>query len=75
VLMDDYYVLSEAFYHNLDGQQSQLELCVKDYLYDRAINHQTLLAFCDTWHGWSRLAMYYYTPIVLILIRAALRRV
>lgn len=75
VLLDDYYVLSKAFYHDHVGEQSQLELCVKDYLHDRAINHQTLLAFCETWHGWSRLAMFYYTPIVLILIRAALRRV
>jgi hypothetical protein len=75
VLIDDYYVLSDAFYNNLEGQQSQLELCVKDYLFNRALDQKTLLAFCDTWHGWSRLAMFYYTPIVLILIRAALRRV
>lgn len=75
VLVDDYYVFSQAFYSDCTGDMSQLELCVKDYLAGRAINHQTLFAFCDTWHGWSRLAMYYYTPIVLLLINAALRRV
>lgn len=75
VLLDNFYVLSKAFYHDHIGEQSQLELAVKDFLADRAISHKTLFAFCETWHGWSRLAMFYYTPIVLILIRAALRRV
>jgi hypothetical protein len=75
VLIDDYYVLSKAFYHGETGNQSQLELMVGDYLNDRALNQQTLLAFCDTWHAWPRLAMFYYTPIVLLLIRAAIRRV
>ncbi len=75
VLHDDYYVFSEAFYHGDTGKQSQLELLVGDYLHDRAIHHETLLAFCDTWHAWPRLAMFYYTPIVLLLIRAAIRRV
>jgi hypothetical protein len=74
-LIDDYYVLSKAFYHGETGNQSQLELMVGDYLNDRALNQQTLLAFCDTWHAWPRLAMFYYTPIVLLLIRAAIRRV
>jgi hypothetical protein len=73
VLIDDYYIFSKEFYHGEDGQ-SQLELMVGDYLHGRALNHQTLLAFCDTWHAWPRLAMFYYTPIVLLLIRAALRR-
>jgi hypothetical protein len=75
VLIDDYYILSAAFYHGNTANQSQLELLVGDYLNDRAIHHDTLLAFCDTWHAWPRLAMFYYTPIVLLLIRAALRRV
>lgn len=74
VLIDDYYVLSKSFYHDVTGDQSQLELMVGDYLHGRALNHQTLLAFCDTWHAWPRLAMFYYTPIVLLLIRAAVRR-
>lgn len=75
VLIDDYYVLSHAFYHSDRANMSQLELMVDDYLHDRALNHQTLLTFCDTWHAWPKLAMFYYTPIVLALIRAALRRV
>jgi hypothetical protein len=73
VLIDDYYVLSQAFYENTTGQ-SKLELAVRDYLEDRAINKDLLLAFCDTYHGWGGLERFYYTPIVLMLIRAAIRR-
>jgi hypothetical protein len=73
VLCDDHYVLSCAFYDDLPGQ-SKLELCVRDYLHDRAINLDLLLAFCDTYHGWGGLERFYYTPIVLLLIRAAIRR-
>lgn len=74
VLCDDYYVLSQAFYTGDTANMSQLELCVQDYLAGRALNHQTLFAFCETWQGWPRLAIYYYTPIVLMLINAAMRR-
>jgi hypothetical protein len=75
VLIDDYYIFSQAFYHQDRGNMSQLELMVCDYLEGRALNHQTLIAFCETWHAWPKLAMFYYTPIVLAMIHAALRRV
>jgi hypothetical protein len=74
VLCDDCYVLSRRFYENAEGQ-SRLELMVRDYLYARAIDLDLLDVFCETWHGWGGLERFYYTPIVLMLIRAAIRRV
>ncbi|WP_144106598.1 hypothetical protein [Paraburkholderia sp. BCC1886] len=75
VLHDDYYVLSKAFYERELGAQSRLESCVWDYLEDRALDNKLLLSLCDTYHGFGMLEMFYYTPIVLLLIRAAIRRI
>ncbi|WP_233874787.1 hypothetical protein [Paraburkholderia adhaesiva] len=74
VLCDDCYVLSRHFYEN-DAHQSRLELLVREYLEGRVIAPDLLAVFCDTWHGWGALERFYYTPIVLLLIRAALHRV
>ena len=74
VLCDDCYVLSRRFYENADGQ-SRLELMVWDYLYGRVLNPDLLGVFCETWHGWGALERFYYTPIVLMLMRCAIRRV
>ncbi|MGF6603688.1 hypothetical protein P3T23_008442 [Paraburkholderia sp. GAS448] len=74
VLCDDCYVLSRRFYENAGGQ-SRLELLVRDYLHDRALNLDLVGVFCDTWHGWKALERFYYTPIVLLLVRAAIRRI
>jgi hypothetical protein len=72
VLQDDYYIFSEAFYHDLPGQ-SMLELAVRDYLNGRALNRRLLVIFTETYQAWGGLERFYYIPIVLMLIRASIR--
>lgn len=70
-----YYVLSQAFYENASTGQSLLELAVWDYLNNVAIDKHVLLTLCETQYSWGELEQFYFTPILLVLIRAAIRRV
>ncbi|MFL9998859.1 hypothetical protein [Paraburkholderia sediminicola] len=74
VLVDDYYVFSEAFYTNGDGQ-SQLELLVRDYLDLKAVSRRTLVLMSETWHAFGALERFYYLPILLLLIRSTIRSI
>jgi hypothetical protein len=73
VLIDNHYVLSEAFYTRSEAGQSKLELAVHDYLDGEAPNFKSLVEFCDSYHAWGPLERYYYTPILLILMKSAIR--
>ena len=73
VKVDSFYVLSQNFYDELDKGQSLLELCVQDYLHGRNIPVRVLLEFCKSYRSWGGLEVYYYVPIVLILIKASIR--
>lgn len=75
VLCDDYYVFSEAFYNEYPEGQSKLELAVRDFINGKAIDRRLLLQFCDTYHAWNQLNMFYYLPIVLVLINASIRAI
>jgi hypothetical protein len=74
VVKDDYYIFSKAFYDNVPGEQSRLELCVRDYLNKKPQDNKVLLSLCDQYHSWEGLERFYYTPILLILMRACIRR-
>lgn len=69
-----YYVLSQAFYERSPVGQSALELCVQNYLDDRAINLPTLLRLAENYTAWPLLEQFYQVPILLMMIRAAIRR-
>jgi hypothetical protein len=73
VMVDDYYVFSEAFYKGDLPNQSQLELCVNEHIKGRPIDHRKLLAFCNTYHSWGAVEQFYYLPIVLLLVKANIR--
>lgn len=70
VLIDDYYVFSSNFYLNTVNQ-SLLEILTKDYLKRQAIDLKKLYALIGTYKTWSRLEQYYYTPILITLIKEA----
>lgn len=76
-MADGWYVFSESFYKNerTAGKQSQLELLVHDYLDDKALSVQRLKGLCEDMHNWGTLDRFYYTPVVLILIKATLRNI
>lgn len=73
VTYDDYYVLSGAFYKGQDTQQSRLESLVQDVLTRRPIDRSTLVELCDRVHQWTLLEQYYFTPILLVMIKMVLR--
>lgn len=73
ILSDEYYIFSAAFYNKADTGQSQIELLLHDYLDGKALNTTVLLALCQAQHTWGALERFYYTPIVLLLIKAAVR--
>jgi hypothetical protein len=70
VLVDDYYVLSSNFYLNT-ANQSLLEILTKDYLKRQSIDLKKLYALIGTYKSWSRLEQFYYTPILITLIKEA----
>lgn len=74
VTKDDYYVLSEAFYTH-SGEMSALEVVVWDALKRKAPNWEMLLRLCNACHGWGQLERFYYIPIVLLLMKSALRSI
>lgn len=72
VLVDEYYVLSEQFYTR-DKGLSGLEVATLNAIQRNAPNYSLLLELCNASHGWGGLERFYYTPIVLILMKVALR--
>ena len=74
VLKDDYYIFSKAFYDEIPGEQSRLELAVRDYLNKKPQDNRVLLSLCNQYHAWGGLERFYYTPILLVLMRACVRR-
>jgi hypothetical protein len=77
-MMDGYYVFSQAFYNNdcTPGAQSQLELLVRQYLDGKALNYRALAELSDSVSRgglWTSMSRFYYVPILLILIRSAVR--
>lgn len=75
VLIDDYYVFSQAFYSEADTGQSLLELQTNDYLNRKALSVKTLVKLCEECRTWPMLEFYYYVPILLFLVKANIRSV
>lgn len=72
VLCDDFYVFSEAFYLQT-ANQSNLENLVSSFLKEEAIDLARLTNLAKLALKWNPLEQFYYTPIVLFLIRATVR--
>lgn len=74
-MADGYYVFSQAFYLNdqYPGAQSQLELLVRDYLVGNALNNARLKALVMDMPNWNTIDRFYFTPIILLLIKASIR--
>lgn len=68
VTFDDYYVLSQNFYDQTT-QQSTLEAMVRQHLQREAIDLEALMLTARAFNKWGLVEQFYYTPIVLALIR------
>lgn len=75
VTVDDYYVFSEAFYKQDAPNMSKLEAAVWDMLNRKALNLSLLVFYTRTWQTWGALERFYYTPFVLMLIRAQIKSI
>lgn len=73
VTFDDYYVLSENFYMRNKIGQSKLETLLRNALEGIPINQRILVELCDAQDKWARLEKFYYTPILLLLIKLVYR--
>jgi hypothetical protein len=66
----DTYVLSTAFYAGT-SDLSVIEILVRDYLENRAIDLDMLHVLLNDYRTWDRLEQYYYGPILMTLIKEA----
>ncbi len=65
---DDYYVLSEEFYTNTEGQ-SALELILRRAMANETIKHSWLIELAKASTTWSDLDQFYYGPILMMLLK------
>lgn len=67
VTVDNNYVLSNGFYNKKPA--SMLEQCVLNALGGKQMDLSLLVELCNNLHELGPLEQYYYTPIILTLIR------
>lgn len=72
VRIDDYYILSGAFYENKE-EQSLLELQCRDVIEGKKTNRKVLYQLSEDWKNWEPLERFYYTPVLLFLMHASLK--
>lgn len=74
-MADGYYVFSKAFYDQdtSPGKMSELELLVWDFLRGNALSLVRLRALTEQARQWTSLNQFYFIPVLLVLIRSALR--
>lgn len=68
----EYYIFSEAFYTGV-GVVSQFEHLVKLYMSGGAVDYMLLYNFCNTRLDWGPLERFYLSPVLVVLLRYALR--
>ncbi|HEX2471466.1 MAG TPA: hypothetical protein VHJ59_01820, partial [Nitrososphaera sp.] len=65
-------VLSENFYTGSE-QQSKFELAVRDHIKGYEVNRKLLKAFCELQHLLGAKERFYYIPLLILMIKAALK--
>lgn len=71
---DGYYVFSKAFYENdrTENAQSELELCVQDYLDNKVISYARIRTLVEASYRWDAVNSFYFIPVLIILIKATI---
>lgn len=69
ITKDDYYIFSEAFYFHDYKNQSQLETITRHVMEGKPVNREILAKLCEHSPRWGRLERFYYTPILLLLLK------
>lgn len=73
VVVDDYYVFSEAFYYEDAKLQSKLELLVWQMIKSDPLNKPQLKALIKCCLSWDNLERFYYHPALILLLGYAIR--
>lgn len=70
ITVDDYYVFSKEFYEDI-SEQSQLEILTAQTLRGQPVDLKVLADLADYAVKFDNLERFYYTPIILALIKMA----
>lgn len=68
VSVDDYYIFSDSFYNDTEGQ-SALERIVRARLSHEAISLEELASIAEATERFDNLERFYYIPIILAMIK------
>lgn len=70
------YVVSKHFYEDNVSAMSKLDVLVKQFLDNGGeVNRDVLFAMAVSTRQWGRLERYYYIPLLIIMLKASLRRI
>ena len=67
------YVFSSAFYNGFFEDMTKLERLVYNYLNDDVLPIEDVLALTDDVRNWNELDRFYYTPVVILLLKEVTR--
>ena len=67
-------MLSEAFYTQNTATMSALEAAVWNYLNETDIDPVQLTQTADLYYQWGVLEQFYYMPLIIVLMKAYIRR-
>lgn len=73
VTYDDYYVFTEGFYSREPKPATNLERLVLAAVKGQSLNREDLLRIAKKALTWPNLERFYYTPVVLALLKVATR--
>lgn len=77
LFQDDYYIFSKAFYENdkTEGAQSALEAITNRYIDRKPITFGEVRWLAERCHYWSPTEVHFYLPVLIILMKAAIRSI
>lgn len=73
-MSEESYIFSKAFYLNAQDGQSAIELMFQHYLDDKELPMAGLTKLASTYQNWGWLEQFYMLPFLMVMIRAAIRR-
>lgn len=68
---DGFYVFSESFYEQNTETMSLLEILTTNYLKSETLHLGHLATLVSSWKSWGRVEKFYFTPILLVLLKDA----
>jgi len=73
----DGYVFSPSFYEPDESMTglSKLEVLVYQFITQQTVNRTVLYAMCESVQTWGRLERFFYTPVLLALLKTAQRTI